>query len=125
VAGTNTNFENVAGLYHPEPILGQHGSMQESIAGPIEEFDEAEAFLGNEPPDRPLHWRAGWCLQPGLAEPGSGAENTRVLIVGISVESATPRITEILISHRVHQAACDPKLNEVLLVWCLLGGLAR
>src|SRR5262245_53444345 len=46
VAGTNTNFENVAGLYHPEPILGQHGSMQECVAGPIGEFDKAKSFSG-------------------------------------------------------------------------------
>ena len=89
VAGTNTNFENVAGLYHPEPVLGQHGSMQESVAGPIEEFDEAKAFLGTEPFDRPLHWRAGWCLEPGLAGPGSSAENTRLWLIDISVGVAS------------------------------------
>ena len=89
VAGTNTNFENVAGLYHPEPVLGQHGSMQESVAGPIEEFDEAEAFLGTEPSDRPLHGRAGWCLEPGLAGPGSDAEYARLWVIGISVGVAS------------------------------------
>jgi len=69
--------------------LGQHGSMQESVAGPIEEFDEAEAFLGTEPSDRPLHGRAGWCLEPGLAEPGSSAENTRLWLIDISVGVAS------------------------------------
>jgi hypothetical protein len=89
VARTNTNFEGVTRLYDPEPVLSQHGSMKERIAGPIEEFDEAKAFLGTEPFDRPLHWRAGWWLEPGLAEPGSGAECARLWVIGIGVGVAS------------------------------------
>ena len=36
---------------------------------------------------------------PGLGEPGSSAESTRLWAIRIRVEVATPRITEILMSH--------------------------
>ena len=101
VARTNTNFEGVTRLYDPEPVLSQHGSMKERIAGPIEEFDEAKALLGTEPFDHPLDRGARGCFEPGLAEPGSGAEGTRLWVVGIHVELATLRVVEISMSHWV------------------------
>jgi hypothetical protein len=73
--------------------------MKESVAGPIGEFDEAKSLLGVEPLDHPMERRAGRCLEPGLAEPRSGAESARLWVVSIGVEVATPRITEILMSH--------------------------
>jgi hypothetical protein len=49
--------------------------------------------------ERHQHWllsRSGF--QGCSVEAGSGAESTRLCVVGISVELATPRITEILMS---------------------------
>ena len=73
--------------------------MQESIAGTIGEFDEAEAFLAAEPFDHPMDWRAGRCREPRLCEPGPGSQSAGLRLVVIGVEVATLRVTEILMSH--------------------------
>jgi len=73
--------------------------MEEGVPGPIWEFDEAEAFLAAEPFHHAADWRARGCLEPGFTEPGSSSEGTGLHVVGFNVEVATPRITEILMSH--------------------------
>ena len=96
---TNSDFEGIAGLYGVDADLSQHAPMEEGIARPIEEFDEAKSLLGTEPFDGPTDRWTGRGLEGRSVELGSGAENTRLWLVGISVEVATPRITEILMSH--------------------------
>jgi hypothetical protein len=71
--------------------------VEEGVARSIPEFDESEPLVRAKPLDDTSDGRARMCLEPGLAEPGSGAESTR-LSVGISVEVTTPRMTKILIS---------------------------
>jgi len=85
-------------LNSADAALGQHASMQKRIARPIGEFNEAKSLFGAEPFDDPAdRWpRRG--LEPGLGEPGSGAECTRLRVGGISVELAMPQVTEVLIS---------------------------
>ena len=70
--------------------------MEEGIAGPIREFDEPGAFLGIERLDDTTDRGTGRCLEPSLAEPGSGAEGTGLWVVGISVDSSTavPRASQ-------------------------------
>ena len=92
------HFERFARLNNADPALRQHAPMEEGVAGPIGEFDEPKPLFRAEPFDHPMEWRAGRCLEPGLAAPGSGAENTRLWVVGIRVEVATPRTVKILIS---------------------------
>ena len=92
------HFERFARLTNADPALRQHAPMEEGVAGPIGEFDEPKPLFRAEPFDHPMEWGVGRCLAPGLAEPGSGAKNTRLWVVGISVEVATPRTAKILIS---------------------------
>jgi hypothetical protein len=98
VSRTDTDFEGLARLHGVDAALSQQARVEEGIARPIREFDEPEAFVGVEPLDDTLDGRAGRCLEPGLAEPGSGAKSTELWMVGIDVEVATPRMTKILIS---------------------------
>jgi hypothetical protein len=106
MARTNTNLEGFSWLYGADPALGQHASVKESvarrigefIAKPVRQFDEAKSLFRAEPFNNSTDSRAGRCLEPGLAEARSGAESTRLRVVGISVEIATPRITKILMS---------------------------
>jgi hypothetical protein len=72
--------------------------MHESIARTVREFNEAKSLLGTEPLDDATDGWPGRDLEPGLTEPRVGAEFTRLRVEGISVEVATPRITEILMS---------------------------
>ena len=72
--------------------------MEERIARPIGERDETKALFGAEPLDDPGDGWPGRSLEAGLTEPGSGAECTRLSVLGIGVELATPRIAEILMS---------------------------
>jgi hypothetical protein len=99
VAGADTHFEGFSRLNSRDPTLGQHAAMQERIARPIGEFDGAKSLFWVEPFDDPADRWPGRGLKPGLAEPGSGSESTRLQLVGISVAIATPRITKILLSH--------------------------
>jgi len=98
VAGASTNFDGLARLHGVDAALSQHAPMEEGVAGPIREFDEPEALVGVEPLDDTVDRGTGRCLEPSLAEPGSGAEGTGLWVVGISVEVATPRVAKILIS---------------------------
>ena len=95
---TDADFEGFSGLYGGDPALSQHTAVEEGVAGPIRQFDEPEAFLGVEPLDDSVDRGTGGCLEPGLAEPGSGAESAGLWMVGVSVDVATPRMTKILIS---------------------------
>ena len=45
--------------------------MQERVARPIGEFDEAKSLFGVEPLDDPADRWPGRGLKPGLAEPGA------------------------------------------------------
>ena len=73
--------------------------MQERVARPIGEFNEAKSLFGVEPFNDPTDRWTGRGLKPWLAESGSGAECTGLWLVGIGVEVATPRTTKILLSH--------------------------
>jgi hypothetical protein len=94
VARADTDFEGFSWLWGVDPALGQHAPMEESVARPIGEFDEAESLLSAEPFDDPTDRWAGRGLEPGLAEPGSGAESTRLRVVGISVEARRRELRE-------------------------------
>ena len=98
MTGPYTNFQGFARLNSAYPVLSQHASVQEGIARPIGEFDETKPLVGAEPFDNATDGWPGRGLEPGLAEPRSGAECARFLVLGISVELATPQITEILMS---------------------------
>ena len=98
VSRTDTDFEGFTRLHGVDAALSQHAPVEEGVAGPIREFDEPEAFVGVEPLDDSSDRGTGRCLEPGLAESGSGAESTGLWVVGVSVEVATPRMTKILIS---------------------------
>ena len=95
---TDADFEGFTRLHGVDADLSQDGSMEEGVAGPIREFDESEAFVGIEPFDESVDRGTRRCLEPGLAEPGSGCEGTGLWVVGVGVEVATPRMTKILIS---------------------------
>jgi len=101
MTGTNTNFEGFSWLYGVDTALGQHACMQESVTGPVGEFDEPKALLGAEPLDDATDGWPGRGLEPGLGKSGSGAERTRLRVEGVRGEVATPRLTEILMSHVV------------------------
>jgi hypothetical protein len=96
--GPTRDFEGFTRLHGVDAALSQHAPVEEGIAGPIREFDEPEAFVWVKPLDNPVDRGTGGCLEPGLAEPGSGAESTGLWELGIGVEFATPRLTKILIS---------------------------
>ena len=98
MTGADPHFEGFARLNSSDPALGQHASMQESIARPIREFNEAKPLFGVEPFDDPADRWPGRGLQGCSVEPGSGSESTGLWVVGIGVEVATPRMTKILIS---------------------------
>jgi hypothetical protein len=74
VSGTDAHFEGFARLNSGDPTLGQHASMQKRIARTIEKFNEAKSLFGVEPFDDPTDRWPGRGLEPGPAEPGSGAE---------------------------------------------------
>jgi hypothetical protein len=120
VAGADTHFEGFSRLNSRDPTLGQHASMKEGVAGTVREFYEPEAFVGVEPLDDPVDGWTGRCLEPGLAEPGSGSESTGLWVVGISVEVATPRLTEILISQLWFLVGSCPISRVERLRSCLL-----
>jgi hypothetical protein len=80
VAGADAHFESVARLNSADPALSQHTSVEEGIARSIRECDEPEAFLGTEPLHDCADWSTARYLEPGLAEPGWGAERTRLWV---------------------------------------------
>jgi len=94
VAGAKSNFESFTGLDSTDPPLSEDAAMQEGVARPIGEFDKAKPLLGAEPFDHSIDWRAGRCLEPGLAEARSSSKGTGLRLVGFNVEVTTPRITE-------------------------------
>jgi hypothetical protein len=98
VSRTNADFEGFAWLHRIDVAPSQHAPMQESVARPIGQFDEAKPLFRFEPFDDGADRRTGGCLEVCLVEPGSGSESTRLWVVGVSVEVATPRMTKILIS---------------------------
>ena len=99
VAGADPHFEGFAWLNGSDPILGQHASMKEGVAGPIREFNEAKPFFGTEPFDDPADRWTGRGFHGCSVEPGSGSESTGLRLVGIGVEVATQRMTKISLSH--------------------------
>src|SRR5215469_17256179 len=101
VTRADTHFEGLARLNSADPALSQHACMQEAVTGPIGKFNETKSLFGAEPFDHPAdRWTRGG-FEPGLDEPGPGAKCTRLSVLGISVELAKPRLTEILMSHVV------------------------
>jgi hypothetical protein len=78
VAGANTNFESLSRLHGGDAALSQQAPVEEGVAGPIGEFNEAKALFGIKPFDDTMNGWAGGCLEPGLAEPGSGSESAIV-----------------------------------------------
>ena len=85
VSRTDADFEGFTRLHGVEAALSQHAPVEEGVAGPVGEFDKSKPLFGIEPFDEAVDWRTGRCLEPGLAEPGSGAESTRLRLVGIGV----------------------------------------
>ena len=98
VTRTDADFEGFTRLHGVDAALSQHAPMEEGVAGAIREFDKSKPLFGIEPFDESVDRGTGRCLEPGLAEPGSGAESTGLWVVGVSVEVPTPRLTKILIS---------------------------
>jgi hypothetical protein len=90
VSGTDAHFERFARLRGVDPALSEDTPMEEGIARPIREFNKTKSLVGVEPFDNAANGWPGRGLEPGLAEPGSGAECTRLRGEGISVELATP-----------------------------------
>jgi hypothetical protein len=95
---TNTNFEGFSWLYSIDTALGQYAPVEECVAIAIGQLDETKSLFRAEPLDHPMDRRPGGSLHGCSVEPGSGAESTWLGMVGISVELATPRMTEILMS---------------------------
>ena len=113
VSRTDAHFEGFTRLHGVDPALSEHTPMEEGVARPIEEFDEAKAFLGIEPlHDSADRWTRG-CLKSGFAEPRASAESTGLWMVGIGVEVTTPRMTKILLSHFASWG------------WCLISSIGR
>src|ERR1700746_2991491 len=98
VAGADPHFEGFARLNSDDPTLGQHAPMQERIARPIGEFNESKSLFGVEPFDNPTDRWTRRGFHGCSVEPGSGAEGAGLRVVGICVEVATPRVTEVLMS---------------------------
>ena len=123
VAGADSNFESVARRYGADAGSRQHTPVQEAVAGLIGKFDETKSLLWAEPFDDCSDWRARRYLEPGLREPGLSAESTRLWVVSIIVELATPRMAEILVSQtwflsgvagRLGRAMCDARSAKLM-----------
>jgi len=98
VSWTDVHFEGFTRLHCVDRALSEDAPMEEGVARPIGEFDEAKPLLGIEPLDDATDRWTGGGLEAGLAEPGSGSESARLWGVGNGVEVAMPRRTKILIS---------------------------
>jgi hypothetical protein len=70
--------------------------VEESIAGPIREFDEAKSLLRTEPFYDATDRRTGGRFESSLAEAGSGAESTRLRLVVVIAELALPQLSGIV-----------------------------
>jgi hypothetical protein len=123
VAGADSNFESIAGLYGADAGSREHTPVEEAVAGLIGKFDEPKSLLWAEPFDDCADWRAGRYVEPGLGEPGLSAESPRLSVVSISVEVATPRMAEILVSQtwflsgvpdRLGRAMCDDRSAKLM-----------
>ena len=51
MSGTDPNFEGVSRLDGVDAALSQDAPVKKGVAGPIGEFDKAEALFGTEPLD--------------------------------------------------------------------------
>ena len=122
VAGADSNFESVAGLYGADAGSRQNTLVEEALVGLIGKLDEPKSLLWAKPFDDCANWRAGRYLEPGLGEPGLSAKSTRLWVVSISVELATPRMAEILVSQtsflrrcaRSARAMCDARSAKLM-----------
>ena len=79
VSWADAHFEGFTRLHCVDPALSEDAPMEEGVARPIGEFDEAKPLLGIEPLDDTTDWWRPW-------------------VVGNGVELATPRMSKILIS---------------------------
>src|SRR6516225_2193182 len=99
VAGTNTHLDLLARLHSVHAALSQHTPVKEGIAGPIGEFDEPKPLVRVEPFYGATDWWTRGCLDGSSTVPGACAEGTGLGVEGVSVELATLRVSEILMSH--------------------------
>ena len=51
MAGANSNFETIAGLYGADAAPREHTPVEEALVGLIGKFDEAKSLLWAEPFD--------------------------------------------------------------------------
>jgi hypothetical protein len=123
MAGADSNFESFAGLYGADAAPREHTPVEEALVGLIGKLDEPKSLLWAEPFDDCADWIAGRLLEPGLGEPGLSAKSTRLGVVSISVELATPRMAEILVSQtsfyegvpdRLGKAMCDDRSAKLM-----------
>ena len=98
MSGTDADFDGLSRLYGVDAQLSQHAAVEEGVARPIREFDEAEALVRAKPLDDTTDRGTGRGLEGRPIESGSGAESTGLWVVGVDVEVATSRIAKILIS---------------------------
>src|SRR5207302_11029509 len=91
----DADLEGLARVHRGDADAAQHGSVQERIARPVGQLDEAEAFFRFEPFDHGVDRRAGGFLETrsaAAAEPRCRAEITWRRFVFLIVEGApTPR----------------------------------
>ena len=123
MAGANSNFESVAGLNGADAAPREHTPVEEALVELIGKLDEPKSLLWAEPLYDCTDWRTGRYLEPGLGEPEPSAESTRLWVMGISVEVATPRMAEILVSQtrflsgvpdRLGRAMCDARSAKLM-----------
>ena len=99
MVGTDAWFEGFARLHSIDTASGQHNPVKEGIAGPIGEFDEPKPLVRVEPFYGATDWWTRGCLDGRSTVPGACAEGTGLGVEGVSVELATLRVSEILMSH--------------------------
>ena len=93
--------------------------MNKDILVCVSETDEAKSLFGIEPfDDRVDWWTRGYLKR--LARPGSSAESTRLWVVPVNVEFATPRMPKILISQLWFLVGSCPISREERLAVALL-----
>jgi hypothetical protein len=98
VSRTDSVFEGFSWLHNVDAALCQGAPVEESVAGPIGEFDEAKSLLRTEPfYDATDRWTGGW-FETGLTKTGSGSEGAGLPLVIVIVEFAMPLTPKLLIS---------------------------